>query len=306
MNTRSNYLLKVALALFGSLLITFLLVLSSNVQAQSNTGKDGDPYRVEHFQAANVQSLNVQTSGGHITVEGISGTEARIEMYVRKNGRSLTSEDTDLSDWEIDISHSGQSINAIAKRKNNGWGFSNWNNHQTSISFIVYAPEEINSNIKTSGGHINASNLSGNQQLKTSGGHIELAMLSGTVDANTSGGHISGQELNGEIELKTSGGHINLENIDGSLDARTSGGHINASLLSINGSLNLKTSGGNIDIAIPGNTPLELNLAGTFVNANIDNFSGKIERNKVNGELNGGGPLLSARTSGGTVSLSFH
>lgn len=305
MNTRSNYLLKVALALFGSLLITFLLVLSSNVQAQPNTGKEGNPYQVEHFQAANVQSLNVQTSGGHITVEGTSGTEARIEMYVRKNGRSLTSEDTDLSDWEIDISHSGQSINAIAKRKNNGWGFFNGNNHP-SISFIVYTPEEINSNLKTSGGHINASNLSGNQQLKTSGGHIELAMLSGTVDAHTSGGHISGQALNGEIELKTSGGHINLENIDGSLDARTSGGHINASLLSISGSLNLKTSGGNIDIAIPGNTGLELNLAGTFVNANIDNFSGKIERNKVNGELNGGGPLLSARTSGGTVSLSFH
>lgn len=303
MNTRRNYLFKVALALFGSFLITFLLVFSSNVKAQSN---NGDPYRVELFQAANVHSLNVQTSGGHITVEGTSGTEARIEMYVRKNGQSLTPEDTDLSDWEIDISQSGTSINAIAKRKNNGWGFSNRKNHQPSISFIVYAPEEINSSLKTSGGHINASNLSGNQQLKTSGGHIELAMLSGTIDANTSGGHISGEDLNGQIELKTSGGHINLEDIDGSLDATTSGGHINASLLSISGSLNLKTSGGNIGIAIPGNTGIELNLTGTFVNANIDNFSGKIERNKVNGELNGGGPLLSARTSGGTVSLSFH
>lgn len=303
MNKRRNYLFKVALALFGSFLITFLLVFSSNVKAQPN---NGDPYRVEHFQAANVHSLNVQTSGGHITVEGTSGTEARIEMYVRKNGQSLAPEDTDLSDWEIDISYSGTSIIAIAKRKNNGWGFSNRNNHQPSISFIVHVPEEINSSLKTSGGHINASNLSGNQQLKTSGGHIELAMLSGTIDANTSGGHISGQELNGQIGLKTSGGHINLENIDGSLDARTSGGHINASLLSISGSLNLKTSGGNIGIAIPGNTGIELNLAGTFVNANIDNFSGKIERNKVNGKLNGGGPLLSARTSGGTVSLSFH
>jgi hypothetical protein len=70
--------------------------------------------------------------------------------------------------------------------------------------------------------------------------------------------------------------------------------------------LNLKTSGGNIGIAIPESTGLELNLSGTFVNANIDNCSGKIERNKVNGKLNGGGPLLSARTSGGTVSLSFH
>ncbi|MDZ7680908.1 MAG: hypothetical protein U5J63_04140 [Fodinibius sp.] len=83
-------------------------------------------------------------------------------------------EDTNLEDWDIDISQSGSSVKAEAKRPgNNGWKLFG-NNNSLSISFVVYTPHEISTDLKTSGGHIETRRLSGNQQIATSGGHLDL------------------------------------------------------------------------------------------------------------------------------------
>jgi hypothetical protein len=50
---------------------------------------------------------------------------------------------------------------------------------------------------------------------------------------------------------------------------------------------------------------MELDLRGSRVSTQLENFSGDMEDDDVEGTINGGGPLLSARTSGGTVSVSF-
>src|SRR5699024_7786715 len=157
----------------------------------------------------------------------------------------------------------------------------------------------------TSGGHISIQKLAGNQQLKTSGGHLKISQVEGTVDASTSGGHINVDGSSDELMLKTSGGHITLTDVGGEIEAKTSGGNITADLNTIVDQAKLKTSGGNIFITIPENTALDLDLKGSYVNASLDNFSGTTDRNEIEGEFNGGGPELSAKTSGGVVTLSF-
>lgn len=281
-----------------------------------------DPYRIETFSINTPGNLEVRTSGGHITVEGSSGNEVRVEMYVKKNGRDLNPGDVDLNDWDIAITQSGNTIKASAKREGNSW--SSWGrNNNISISFVVYTPRQISTVLKTSGGHIEAAGLEGKQEISTSGGHLKLANLKGTVEARTSGGHIEMDGLQGEVDARTSGGHISASQSEGSLNVRTSGGHItlnnvggtveastsggsiNADLNSIGQFVNLRTSGGNVTITIPENIGFDINLRGSYVSTNLSNFSGNIERNEVEGKLNGGGPKISARTSGGTVSLSF-
>lgn len=305
MNTRSNYLLKVALAFLLSILITSLLIIPAKAGTLPNQTDDiDDPYRIETFRVSDSGSLDVETSGGHITVEGSSQNSVRVEMYVRKDGRELTPDDTDLSDWEIDISQSGQSIKAVAKRETGGWNFFGSNNHP-SVSFIVYTPREMNTHLNTSGGHIHASGLVGDQQMRTSGGHLELSDLEGDVEARTSGGHISVSNLQGKLNTRTSGGNINLANISGTVEARTSGGNIEAAFVSIDSSIALRTSGGNINIILPRNRGMNLDLKGSLVHADLNNFSGKTDRDQIEGEINGGGPSVSVRTSGGIVSLLF-
>jgi len=318
MTTRKKYLTNVIFALTLSFLLTILLLSTAHA---TSTNTQDEPYRIESFELETPGELNVNTSGGHITVEGSSTNSVRVEMYVRKNGRNYLPEDTNLDDWTINISQSGNAVTAEAKRRGSGWKL--FGNDNFSISFVVYTPEEMSTNLNTSGGHIEMKGLVGNQEISTSGGHLDLNNLQGKIEARTSGGHIDLADLEGDIEVrtsgghidvknavgklavKTSGGHIDLQNVNGSVEAKTSGGNISADLKSIDQFADLRTSGGNVRIAVPANIKLDLNLRGSYVNTRLENFSGEVDRNEVEGKLNGGGPMLSARTSGGTVSLSF-
>jgi DUF4097 and DUF4098 domain-containing protein YvlB len=326
MNARQSYIIKVTFAFILSLVGTLLLITPGSAAPLGDVPhlNQDEPYRVDSFNINTPGKLNVRTSGGHITVKGSSGNTVRVEMYVQKNGRNLMPEDTDLENWKIDISQSGSSVSATAKRQGkSGWKLFGNSNNNVSISFVVHTPREMSSDLNTSGGHIEARALSGNQQISTSGGHLNLSELKGTItartsgghitvdgvqgelDARTSGGHIDVQDSEGSIRVKTSGGHIDLANVNGTIEGSTSGGSITADLGAIGQFVDLRTSGGNVEIRVPQNLGLDLNLKGSYVDTNLQNFSGSVDRNEVKGQLNGGGARIHARTSGGTVSLSF-
>lgn len=318
MTARNFYKTKVALAFALSLVLTLFLITDSfAVDLQKD-----EPYRIEEFTLSGAGSLNVCTSGGHITVKGSDTDKVRVEMYVKKNGRNMLPVDTDLEDFEIDISKSGRKITATAKtNRDSNWKF--WRNNNISISFVVYTPLEMSTDLHTSGGHVEASGLSGNQDIATSGGHLDLLRLTGKVTARTSGGHIDISEFEGDMEartsgghidvvntsgklrVRTSGGHIELNNVAGTVEARTSGGSIDADLSSIGQFVDLRTSGGNLNISVPGGLGLDLELSGSRVQSELKNFSGEVERDQIDGSINGGGPKISARTSGGTVRIKF-
>lgn len=322
MTQKKNYLLTIALALCLSLIMTIMLVIPTKGHS-TTTVQDEEPYRVERFSQPGGGMLDVRTSGGHITVRGSDTDETRVEMYVQRGGDYLTPEDTGLEEYEIDISQSADRVTASAEsERENDWRF--WRNDNISISFVVYTPRAMESTLRTSGGHIEVTGLKGTQELRTSGGHLELGELQGTVAARTSGGHISIDGFEGDLEARTSGGHINTRNANGTIHLRTSGGHIElarvsgtieastsggsieADITSITESVELRTSGGHVTVSVPGGVGYDLELRGSRVRSDLSNFSGQLERDEVEGTVNGGGARLFARTSGGTVRLNFH
>lgn len=322
MSTRKLYITKVFPAITVSLIITLLLIQSSWALAPQQSIDQDDPYRIDEFSITTPGNLEVQTSGGDITVEGSNSSSVRIEMYVRKDGENLDPQNYTLDKWNIDISQSGNSINASAKYQGRNWP--GWNNDRVSISFVVHTPKQMRSDLKTSSGHVEVDGLEGHQTIRTSGGHLDLANLTGSIEAKTSGGHIDLSNLEGEISAKTSGGHITAKTVNGTLDAKTSGGHINltdvsgsikastsggnitAGLNRIDQFVDLKTSGGNVDVTIPNNIGVDLQLKGSSVHGDFKDFSGEIDDYEINGRLNGGGPKVLAHTSGGAVRLSFN
>lgn len=305
MEKQTTSLHKVTLAFLLSFFISFSGIIPVKASSGTSAAVETDtPYRAESFPLSGGGSLDVKTSGGHITVEGTSSNTVRVEMYVRRKGRDLTPDEIHLDDWEIDISKSGKSIKAMAKYKGKRWNFFGNGDHP-SISFIVYTPRTMSSKLNTDGGHITIKGLSGDQQMRTSGGHLVLSDLEGNIEARTSGGHITAGDLQGNFNARTSGGHIDLNNIRGVVEAQTSGGNIEADFISLASSTDLKTSGGNIDITLPRKEGANLNLKGSYVHSKLTNFSGDSKRNEITGTINGGGPLVSARTSGGLVVLAF-
>lgn len=222
----------------------FLFLAASNLKAQSIFDKE--PYLTQSLSTENINFAEVKTSGGSIVVKGIDAAEARIEMYVSPNGGIGISKEELKSrleeNYEINIRVSNGRLTAIAKQKNSA----NWNwKKSLGISFKVYVPQNLSSDLNTSGGSITLSNLNGNQDFSTSGGSLHIDHITGKIDGQTSGGSIHVADSKSDIDLNTSGGSIEAENCTGKIKLSTSGGSLHLS--NLDGTINAQTSGGSVD-----------------------------------------------------------
>lgn len=339
------------------LLVAFVLFITAATQAQDS---DEKPYLTKNFTSNSLSVANVETSGGSILVTGNQSSGIKVEMYVRPNNWNgkvnLSKEEIEdkLDDFDIFIGTEGDRFKATAKRKNkNGW-----DKNSVSISFKVYTPRSMATDLKTSGGSIRISSLTGEQNfstsggslrvsdldgvinghtsggsievekckkditlhtsggsikaseltgkinLQTSGGSISLGSLDGDVVATTSGGSIKGDDLKGSLNAATSGGSIRLAGIAGSLKAHTSGGSVEAEITQVGKYVDLSTSSGSVRVTMPLDKGMDLNLKGNKVTVNLKNFDGNIEKDHVQGKLNGGGIPVNLSATGGSVSIN--
>lgn len=245
-------------------LFTLLIIVCQTAVclAQDN---DKTPYLTKSLAGDAISSVVVSTSAGGINVSGQSGEQPRVEVYIRgNNNRELSREEIKKrldEDYDLDIAVSGHELRATVKTKHN---FRNWNNG-ISISFKIYVPQQVNTDLKTSGGGIHLDNLKGNEDFTTSGGGLDLDHLAGnirgrtsggginvsnsseSIDLVTSGGGITANNCSGDIRLNTSGGGLRLQNLKGKINAHTSGGGVEGR--NIEGELITGTSGGGIDLA---------------------------------------------------------
>lgn len=305
--------------------ITFLVVVAAIFSMSFEISSNREPFAVKKFTLNGPGNLEVRTSGGSISVRGGSGNEARVEMYVRVRGNTITPDHRDakeiMEDFDITIDKSGNTIYAKAERRSSisGW----FGNNNASISFVVYTPQEMSCRLNTSGGSIDLKGVRGGQKLETSGGSVHVEDVRGNTDARTSGGsikidryagqltaHTSGGSIDlansqGELQVDTSGGSIDISNVQGSVEASTSGGGIRADVAKLDKYLKLRTSGGSITAVVPQGLGLDLDLRGNRVNSRLVNFNGEAEKDRIRGSMNGGGIPVVMHTSGGSINLEY-
>ncbi|EAZ79674.1 DUF4097 family beta strand repeat-containing protein [Algoriphagus machipongonensis] len=301
---------------------SFLLFFASVQQVSAKVF--ADPYLTKEFTLNGKGNLDVETSGASIAVTGVSGNQVLVEMYVKRNGKTIESSDPEVEEfleaYDLDISKSGNTISVKVKKKSSSiWRRGN----NLNLSFKVQVPTDISSDFQSSGGSISMSGLAGDQRIATSGGSIRIENASGTVvskssggsfslndfdgevDIQTSGGSVKIDGLEGELKINTSGGSVTLEDISGSIDANTSGGSIRAKLLGVDDDLSFRSSGGSISAIVPSGLGLDLDLRGGRVNSKFVNFDGEVKKDMIVGKMNGGGYLLSMQSSGGSINLEF-
>ena len=226
------------------------------------------PFMTRTFSASSIKEVEATTSGGSLTLTGDTDSNAVVEVYVSRDNWSEERIKQALDEnYTIEIKVENGKLYVAAKQKRS---FTNWNQTGLSISFKILVPKQVNSDLQTSGGSIQISNLSGTQNFKTSGGSLAINNVSGNtvgatsggsiavvgskdnIDLRTSGGSITAKDCSGIINLNTSGGSLNLSNLSGDITARTSGGSISAS--DIKGTLKTGTSGGSVRLSgISGN-----------------------------------------------------
>jgi hypothetical protein len=277
------------------------------------------------FNVSGAGTLKIETHGGTIRVS--PSQEQVVKVTARQRIRASSDRDADeaLKKLELTMEQSGNDVRLAARyeRQPSGFRFGSW--PPVNVDFLVSVPATFATDLKTSGGGITVGSLTGKVQARTSGGSIELAKMGAEVDARTSGGNISLAEARGPVDLETSGGNISVGRVAGPAKLSTSGGNIRIdSALS---TLRAHTSGGSIRAAIAG--PLQedssLSTSGGSVRVTVDKSAafrldastsgGSVDaegltmtlekssrsRSKLAGNVNGGGPQLKVRSSGGSV-----
>ncbi len=159
---------------------------------------------------------------------------------------------------------------------------------------------------RTSGGSISLDACAGDLTVATSGGAIDCKSGRGTLDARTSGGSIGVRDFTGDAEVKTSGGKLTLENIQGTLTGKTSAGSITASLPDpVPGNVTLQTSAGSIDVALPAKAAVSVEAKTGMgnVRTEIPMLATRSSESRLEGTLNGGGKSLFLRTSIGSINI---
>lgn len=321
-----------------TLIFVLVTLLSFNGFAVENK----TPTITKTFDMNEPGTLNAKSSGGGVEVKTHDQLKVIIQAFVRKNGNVLSPSDPSvaeiLKDYELDFEKNGSIITANVERKVK---FGSWNN--VGISLIIIVPGKMSCDVSSSGGGLKISGVSGTHNFTSSGGGIDMENTAGTTKAKSSGGGVKVSNHTGEISLSSSGGGVTLndahgnvfahssgggvqlKNIHGDVEAgssgggvsvsgecgrvkaKSSGGPVRANISKLSKELDLESSGGGVDAVIRNGDKLglDLDLSSSKVNIELNNFSGKAEKNRVKGTMNNGGIPVYMRASGGNVNVSF-
>ena len=341
---------------------SLILLLTCLYQLSMAQDKNDVPFLTKSFANESIKNIESETSGGSITVLAASAGETQVEVFVYPSNRNrnynVSKEEIQKrlnEDYDLTVSVSNNKLSTIAKpkRRNMDW------KDALSISFKIYVPANVSTDLSTSGGSIHLSGLKGTQRfatsggslhvdnvsgdikgqtsggsihvdnshqdidlstsggsieannctgkikLSTSGGSVHLDNLEGTIDAATSGGSVKGQMVKGELSAHTSGGNIDLQKLYCSLETSTSGGNIDVQIAELGKYVKISNSGGSIDVELP-NKGMNLKVSGSKIRTpNLNNFTGSVEDDEIDGKLNGGGVPVTIRAGSGRVTLAL-
>ncbi len=277
------------------------------------------------FQVQPGVHLKVSTSGGDVHITSSSGSAVTVVAKEHIRAGSEAEADETLKKLDLTIAQDGNEVVASASYGSGGFHFGSW--PPVQVDFLITVPASASAELKTSGGDVVVGDLEGAVRAHTSGGDMKLGSIGGEVDASTSGGNVSLVEGRGAVKLttsggnvsvdhavgpsvlKTSGGDIKIDSVENTLTAETSGGDVKAGFRGpLKGDCELSTSGGEVRATVARDAGFHLDAATSGGEVNASGLTITIDRggagkSTLAGLVNGGGPLLKLRSSGGNIDV---
>ena len=294
------------------------------------------------FQVTPGGRLMVDSDRGAIEVRTADSdhVDVKIERKVKKDGKWSVEEV--LEDFAITFDHSDDGVTIRAKYDKKNRRRWKQERNRLRIKFLITSPHRYNVDLKTLGAGISIADLEGEVRSQTAGGNLRIGRIKGAVWGQTVGGNIKLEGTVGDADVETSGGGITIGSVAGAIEAITTGGSIridraggvnaktsggNITVKEVMRSINAKTFGGSIEAYISrqpdGDCSLETTggsvtaylvediavdvdaqTTGGHVSTDVPiTVQGKIRGNRLQGAINGGGPLLKLHTFGGSVHL---
>lgn len=260
--------------------------------------------------------LFVDADAGTIKINSWDKNEVNIVVEVEGS-------DSRAEKYSVEFRQEGNAVYVTGKVKDRS--FFKWHVGNLDARYTINVPKKFNTNVKTSGGDVDSKDLIGKVNYSTSGGNIDVEKIEGETVISTSGGNVNAHDIVGNVEAETSGGNVICENVKGNVDGSTSGGDVEVNYvdgrvkagtsggnvtIKVNGDnkgINAETSGGDIDIFVKDGIGADIDAETTGGSVDCDlpvTVRGKVRDSELHGKLNGGGNVIRANTSGGSIRIA--
>ena len=262
-----------------------------------------------------LDSLRAETDGGNVGVRNIAG-----RVNAESGGGNVNFADivgpitAETGGGSVEVSNSAGELNLRtgggAIKINGSKGKVNAGTGGGNIS-VAGSQQAVM--LDTGGGGIDVQNCSGDVHATTGGGTLEIGDVGGGAELSTGGGNIRLASAKGPVRASTGGGAIQLWKLMSGARAETGAGAITAEFLSVNTDSTLETSVGDVIVYISPNARVRVRaqiemanghkIRSDFPELKITSEGGEWgPRNyRAEGALNGGGPVLTVRTSSGNI-----
>jgi len=279
---------------------------------------------------------------GAINVSTSAASEVTVDVVRRVTRPTKSEEEEFLADRPVTFAQEGNSV-TISSRAQSRAGGSSRGKQRTEGKYTITVPARFDAQLKTAGGAIAVSDLTGDvaaatsggdlkfahlhgpldgrtsggaiqvtecegaQQVKTSGGGIDVSGGAGSFDGATSGGPVAVKDFRGPVQVKSNGGALTVKDVTGKVAGKTSGGNIAASFAApLTNEVNLATSGGGVTLRVAENSAFDLDASTLGGNVSSDlpvGTTGKPSRSHLRGPVNGGGKPVVLHTLGGSIQV---
>jgi hypothetical protein len=262
----------------------------------------------------------LETSGGGVTVNGISG---RVEA---ESGGGRVKLDDIGGSVRVETGGDNIEIGTVGGELHleTGGGKITINNAKGKVNAstgggnILLVSSAQGATLEAGGGNIEVRQCGGGLKVSTGGGNIELGDIAGPVEIDTGGGSIRLGSAKGAVRAQTGAGRIELNGVS-TARAESGVGGIIARFVRASGSQpdsSLETSAGDIvvyltpDVAISVRASIDL-ANGHAIHSDFNDIHVRSEGGDwpgprtmtAEGNLNGGGPTLKVRTATGNIQI---
>lgn len=272
-------------------------------------------------------TLKFNTYRGGVIVDATDETQIRVQIRIEAGTEDAAVADRLFKNLDLQLSSQGNVVTVQARNPSESRAQFAWSKTGLDLGFRIFVPRSCHVELTTTdgaitvgeiGGNLTAHSRSGIISCRRAGGDVRatsdtgeivVSRCAGSVDLAVTRGAIRAGTIFGAARLTNGRGEIEIQNARGALTATTSGGDLSAGFSRQHrGGAVLKVDGGNIFAAIDPAAACEVQATVGFGGQIITSLpftrspNGNGKR-ALAGTLNGGGPLISFRASGGNVKL---
>jgi Putative adhesin len=177
-----------------------------------------------------------------------------------------------------------------------------------SIDYEITAPATVALNLRSGSGDVDVEHLGRFISATSGSGSVVARGIHGPANLQTGSGDIElQQEAAGEVKAQTGSGSIRINGLNGALTARTGSGDIQADG-HLTGAARLSSGSGSVrlNLAPDAHFDLEGSTGSGSIHVHFPNApqQNNESRHHLTGAVNGGGPVLEARTGSGDIDIN--